>query len=51
MLCGAFELDEINSGFTVKRLIVYLTAFDRKKSFSFKKTVEITSHVHFLIHV
>ena len=30
---------------------VYVTAFDLEKSFSFEKTVEITSHVRFMIYV
>ena len=32
-------------------LLVYVTVCDLEKSFSFDKTFEITSHVHFLIHV
>jgi len=31
-------------------ITVHVTAYDLEKSFSFDKTVEITSHVRFTIH-
>jgi len=36
---------------TYYRITMYMTACDLEKSFSFNTTVEIISHVHFLIHV
>jgi len=35
----------------ITTFIVYVTACDLEKSFSFEKTVEITSHVCFSVHV
>jgi len=35
----------------ITTLTVYVTTSDLNKSFIFKKTVEITSHVRFLIHM
>ena len=35
----------------ITTFVVYTTACDRKKSSSFDKTVEITSHILFPIHM